>query len=211
MPNKNEKKYYRKEHKLSMNIKKVCIYCASSRQTEPVFRQEALRLGEILATNGITLVYGGSAAGSMGALAQGAMSQNGRVIGVIPKFMVDLEWANQNISELVLVNDLQERKQKMIEGTDAAIALPGGSGTLDELLEAITWKRLGIYLNPIIIVNTNQFYDPLIEQLHKCIDQRFMDQRHSHLWTVVDEATEVLPAIQTAPHWMEEARYFAAI
>lgn len=194
-----------------MGIQKVCVYCASSRQADPLYRNSAEKLGEILAENSIILVYGGGAVGSMGALARGALSKSGEVIGIIPRFMVDLEWGNKNLSQLIIVKNMQERKKKMIEGVDAAIALPGGTGTLEELLEAITWKRLGLFLNPIVIVNTAGFYNPLLEQLNHSINEKFMDQRHGSMWTVVDRPEDVLPAISSAPPWFEGARHFAAI
>ena len=189
-----------------MKIKKVCVYCASSRQANPVYRDAARQLGEILAMNSITIVYGGGAVGSMGAISKG-----GRVVGIIPRFMVEMEWANGNISDLIVVNDMSERKKKMIEGVDAVIALPGGTGTLEELIEAITWKRLGIYLNPIILMNTLRFFDPCVELLNKCVSEKFMDKKHRNMWTVVNELDDVLPAIRSAPEWHKDARHFAAI
>jgi len=194
-----------------MKLEKVCVYCASSRQSNSAYRTAARRLGEILANNSITVVYGGGAVGSMGALAEGALSSGGRVVGIIPHFMVEMEWANKKISDLIIVNDMAERKKKMIEGVDAVIALPGGSGTLEELMEAITWKRLGIYLNPIILVNTKRFFDPLIELLEKCVSEKFMDQKHNNMWSVVKEPVDVLPTILATPEWYKNARHFAAI
>jgi uncharacterized protein (TIGR00730 family) len=99
----------------------------------------------------------------------------------------------------------------MIAGVDAAIALPGGSGTLEELMEAITWKRLGIFLGPIILVNTNGFFNPLVELLDNCIQENFMDKRHKNMWTLVDSAEEVLPAIKCAPIWSSDSQNFATL
>ena len=199
------------EKDIDMKIEKVCVYCASSQQANPVYRDAARHLGEILADNSITTVYGGGAVGSMGALADGAISKGGRVIGIIPRFMVEMEWANGKISDLIVVNDMAERKKKMIEGVDAVIALPGGTGTLEELIEAITWKRLGLYLNPIILMNTLRFFDHGIELLNKCVSEKFMDEKHKNMWTVVNEPEDVLQAIRLAPKWYKDARHFAAI
>src|SRR5947199_9365273 len=132
----------------------VCVYCASSRTAHPEYRAAARRLGEVLAGEGVGIVYGGGAAGSMGALADGALSKGGRVVGILPRFIADLEWGHKGLSDLQLVEDLRTRKHMMLALSQAAIALPGGSGTLEELLEAITLKRLGLYLNPIVMVNT---------------------------------------------------------
>lgn len=192
-------------------IRKVCVYCASSEKSDRVYLREAWRLGEILAANSITTVYGGGAIGSMGRLAEGALSKQGKVIGVIPRFMQELEWGHQGLTELHVVETMRERKHIMLTDSDAAIALPGGSGTLEELMEAISLKRLGIYLNPIVLVNTRGFYDPLLELLRRCIDERFMDKRHARMWTVAGSPEDVLPAIRQAPAWTAEARRFASL
>jgi hypothetical protein len=147
----------------------------------------------------------------MGALAEGALSEGGKVTGVIPDFMKQLEWAHGNLSELVVVDDIRTRKHLMLSDSDAVVALPGGSGTLEELFEAITLKRLGIYFRPIILVNTKRFFDPLIAVLQRCIDERFMDQRHAEMWTLVPRPEDVVPAILNAPQWDRDARKFAAV
>lgn len=186
------------------------MYCASSRQADPEYAEAAGRLGCLLAQEGATVVYGGAAIGSMRALADGALAEGGRVVGVLPRFMYDMELAHPGISELVLVNDLHERKRKMIDEVDAVVALPGGTGTFEELLEAITWKRLGLFLNPIVIVNQGGFYEPLLTQFQRSVDGRFMDERHLEMWTAVDDVHGVLDAIKQSPGWSEDARAFAA-
>ena len=189
----------------------VCVYCASSRTSHPEYRAAARRLGEVLAREGVGIVYGGGAAGSMGALADGALSHGGRVIGVLPRFMADLEWGHRGLTELQLVEDLRTRKHMMLTLSQAAIALPGGSGTLEELMEAITLKRLGLYLNPILIVNTRGFFGPLLDLLSLAIEERFMDPRHRMMWQVVETPEEVPAALAGAPAWGPEARSFAAV
>ncbi|MBS0417267.1 MAG: TIGR00730 family Rossman fold protein [Proteobacteria bacterium] len=189
----------------------VCVYCASSRSSHPEYREAAFRLGEVLASHGLGIVYGGGARGSMGALADGALSKGGRVVGILPRFMADLEWGHPGLSELELVEDIRVRKHLMLTRSHAAIALPGGSGTLEELLEAITLKRLGLYLNPILLVNTRGFFNPLIDVLNHAIAEHFMDERHALMWEVVDRAEDVPDALNRAPAWGEEARAFAAV
>src|SRR5215470_3689400 len=157
----------------------VCVYCASSRSAHPDYRAAARRLGEVLATEGVGIVYGGGAVGSMGALADGALARGGRVIGILPRFMADLEWGHKGLTDLQLVEDLRTRKHMMLTLSQGAIALPGGSGTLEELLEAITLKRLGLYLNPILLVNTRGYFDPLLTVLEHAIAEHFMDERHA--------------------------------
>jgi uncharacterized protein (TIGR00730 family) len=189
----------------------VCVYCASSRTAHADYRLAARRLGEVLAGAGISIVYGGGAAGSMGALADGALSAGGRVIGILPRFMADLEWGHPGLSDLQLVEDLRTRKHLMLTMSQAAIALPGGSGTLEELLEAITLKRLGLYLNPIVLVNTRGFFDPLLEVLRRAVAEHFMDTRHLSMWQVVATPDEIPQALASAPGWSAEARSFAAL
>jgi uncharacterized protein (TIGR00730 family) len=189
----------------------VCVYCASSTSAHPEYREAAFRMGEVLAGRGITLIYGGGSRGSMGALADGALSKGGRVVGILPRFMADLEWGHQGLTELKLVEDMRTRKHLMLTGAQAAIALPGGCGTLEELLEAITLKRLGLFLGPIILVNTRGFFNPLLELLSHAVGEHFMDERHSLMWQVVARAEDVPDALERAPAWTAEFRSFAAV
>ena len=189
----------------------VCVYCASSQASHPEYREVAFRLGAVLAGAGLEVVYGGGARGSMGALADGALSKGGRVVGILPRFMADLEWGHPGLTELELVEDMRVRKHMMLTRSQAAIALPGGCGTLEELLEAITLKRLGLYLNPILLVNTRGFFDPLIALLARAIEERFMDERHARMWEVVAQPEEVPEALNRAAVWDAGARSFAAL
>ena len=188
----------------------VCVYCASSRACHPDYHAAAYRLGELLAEGGCSIVYGGGAVGSMGAVADGALSKKGRVVGVIPEFMVELEWEHSGITELLRVEDMRTRKHLMLSQSHAVVALPGGTGTLEELFEAITLKRLGLYLNPIVVVNTRGFYDSLIQLMSLAVTERFMGEQHASMWQVVDRPEDVLPAIDSAPHWPADAIKFAA-
>ena len=178
---------------------RVCVFCASSRACDREYHDVAHRLGRLFAQQSWSIVYGGGAFGSMGALAEGALSEGGEVIGIIPDFMKELEWAHNGLSELVVVDNLRTRKHLMLSDSDAVVALPGGSGTLEELFEAITFNRLVLYLNPIVLVNTRGFFDPCIALLNRCIEERFMDSRHGAMWSVVREPEEVIPAIVNAP------------
>lgn len=194
---------------LTQPQRSVCVYCASSLACDTHYHDVARRLGGLLATSGWTVVYGGGRSGSMGALAEGALTAGGRVVGIIPRFMQDLEWGHDALSELHVVEDMRSRKHGMLTRASAVVALAGGTGTLEELLEAITLKRLGLFLGPIILVNTRGYYDPLLSQLTSAIDGRFMDARHSELWSVVTDPESVLPAIETSPEWSAANRDFA--
>jgi uncharacterized protein (TIGR00730 family) len=189
----------------------VCVYCASSSSAHPEYRAAASRLGQVLAGRGITVIYGGGSRGSMGALADGALGKGGRVVGILPRFMADLEWGHQGLSELKLVEDLRTRKHLMLTGAQAAIALPGGCGTLEELLETITLKRLGLFLGPIILVNTRGFFRPLLDLLSHAVGEHFMDDRHALMWQVVEQPEDVPDALERAPAWTAEFRSFAAV
>jgi len=190
-------------------IRNVCVYCASSQQAPEQYRDAAAVLGRTLAEQGRRIVFGAGAVGSMGALADGALAAGGEVVGVIPKFMVELEWAHQGLTELVVVEDMHVRKRKMLELSDALVALPGGSGTFEELLEAITWKRLGLFTGPIVILDQGGYYRPLIAQLDRSVSDRFMDERHREMWQVVADVEGVIPALDSAPPWSADSVRFA--
>ncbi len=191
--------------------RRISVYCASSRKCPGEYHAAAHRLGEVLADSGFTVVYGGGAVGSMGALADGALGRGGRVVGVLPRFMQELEWGHRGLSELHLVEDLRTRKEKRLEESHGVVALPGGCGTMEELLEAITLKRLGLFLHPIILVNTRQFFDPLQHLLLSAISESFMDRRHEAMWQLVSVPDEVPKAIATAPTWSIAAQSFASL
>jgi uncharacterized protein (TIGR00730 family) len=192
-------------------IQSACVYCASSSQSSPLYLEAAARLGRILAEQGITIVYGGSSLGSMGRLASAALDAGGKVIGVLPRFMDELEWGNRALTELRIVDDMHERKRVMLELSDAAIAMPGGCGTLEELFEAITWKRLGLYFGPVVLVNVNGFFDPCIELLNRCVDERFMGEKHRAMWSVARDPESVIDTLRSTPQWSRDARDFAAL
>jgi uncharacterized protein (TIGR00730 family) len=195
----------------AMEINRVCVYCASSAKCEAVYHEVARRLGGELARANVTVVFGGGSTGSMGALADGAITAGGRVIGVIPRFMYDLEWGHPGLSELVLVRDMHERKRLMINEVDAVVALAGGCGTFEELFEAMAWKRLGLFGGAIVMVNTRDYFRPCLEMLDQSVRERFMDERHRAMWTVVEEPEQVLGAIRAAPEWPHSNRMFAVV
>jgi hypothetical protein len=192
-----------------MVIRTVCVFCAASSACDRVYLDAAAELGGRLAGAGLRIVYGGGSVGLMGALADAAIAAGGAVVGVLPRFMDAIEWGHRGISEMRVVDDMHERVKSMKELSDAFVALPGGCGTMDELFQALTWKRLGLHVGPIVIVNVNGYFDPCLAQLRRAIDERFMDARHAEMWTVVDDASGVMPALRTATRWSERAIDFA--
>lgn len=192
-------------------LKTICVYCASSTQVDDSYFKVAEELGKTLADNKLELVYGAGCIGLMGEVADSALQNGGKVTGIIPQFMIEMDWHHKNLSSLIVVDSMHERKEKMASLADAAIALPGGCGTMEELLEIITWKQLGLFLHPIIIVNTNNYYEDLIKMLEKAVCQNFMRDVHLRMWTVVDKVEDIIPAIQNAEKWDTNTRKFAAI
>lgn len=191
--------------------KAICVYCASSQRCDRAYHDAARRLGEVLAERAFMIVYGGGALGSMGALADGALARGGKIVGVIPRFMMELEWGHQRLTELRVVEDMRIRKHEMLSRSQGVVALPGGSGTLEELIEAITLKRLGLYVHPIVLVNTRGFFAPLIQLLERAVEEHFMDERHLNMWQVVSTPDDVPAALDAAPPWSHAARDFAAV
>lgn len=192
-------------------IQSVCVYSASSTKINEEYFQAARQLGHLLARRQMRLINGAGCIGLMAACADACLEQGGQVTGVIPRFMVEQGWHHTGLTELIITEDMHTRKQTMARLSDAAIALPGGCGTLEELLEVITWKQLGIYLKPIVLLNTNGYYDPLLQMLQKAVDEHFMRPEHQAIWRVAYTPEEALDLIETTPMWNKEVRKFAAI
>lgn len=172
----------------------VTVYCASSPEIDPRFVDDALALGSLMARNGITLVNGGGRMGLMGATIDGVLRSGGRAIGVIPRFMYDKNLQHPGVTELIVTSSMHTRKERMAALADAAIALPGGIGTFEELMEIITWRKLSLFHGNVVILNTLGYYDPLIEMLHKAIGDKFMSPRCADYWTVASTPEEALAA-----------------
>jgi len=192
-------------------MQNICVYCASSSQVKPVYFAAAEQLGEILAANDLQLIYGGGHRGLMGKIADTVLAGGGKVTGIIPGFMCEVEWNHTGLTDLILVESMHQRKEKLATMADAVVALPGGCGTMEELLEVITWKRLGIFTKPIIICNVSGYFDPLIEMLNRSVDENFMGEEHRKMWEVVETADQVLNAINQSQKWDKNARNFAAL
>ncbi len=190
---------------------KICVYCASSAKVDKAYFEAAERLATAFAKADAEVVYGGGAAGLMGALADTMLKHGAKIRGILPKFMVDVEWEHKGVIDMVLTDTMHERKARFLEDVDALVALPGGSGTLEELLEAITLKRLGQFTKPIVILNTNGYYNPLLEMLEKAVKENFMKDIHLEMWKVVSEPEEVLDAIKNSKPWDKGAINFAAV
>ncbi|MBD8983215.1 MAG: TIGR00730 family Rossman fold protein [Bacteroides cellulosilyticus] len=192
-------------------ITSVCVYCASSTKIDSAYFEDARELGTLLGQRHIRLINGAGGIGLMSATADAVLAADGEVTGVIPRFMVEQGWHHKGLTEMIEVDDMHQRKQKMAALSDAVIALPGGCGTLEELLEIITWKQLGLYLNPIVILNTRGYFDPLLEMMQRAMDENFMRRQHGDIWHVAQTPQEAIDLIHNTPIWDSSIRKFAAI
>lgn len=188
---------------------KICVFCASSAKIDKSYFKATEALARLFVNENIEVVFGGGAVGLMGKLADTIIQNGGKLKGIMPKFMNEVEWAHKGVSDFELTDTFHERKAKLLSGIDGLVALPGGSGTLEELLEAITLKRLGQFTKPIVILNTSGFYIPLKQMLEKCVSENFMHEKHLNMWTFVNEPEEVIPALKNTPGWNEDAINFA--
>ncbi len=190
-------------------IKKVCVYCASSDKINEEYFEATQSLARALVRNNTVVVYGGGARGLMGTLADTVLEEKGRIIGIMPHFMKEVEFHHKDVNEFIFTADMHERKKQFMVGVDALITLPGGCGTFEELMEAITLKRLGIFTKPIVILNINGYYDKLLEMLEHAIGEGFMGDQHRDIWTVFDDPNKVIEVIHNSPPWSKEAIKFA--
>lgn len=159
------------------DLKSICVYCGANSGSDPRHQEAAEFLGKAMAAEGITLVYGGASIGLMGILAKTVLANGGEAVGIIPQFLKDREVMLTEVSELIVTTDMHERKRQMFERSDAFVALPGGIGTLEEVVEMITWAQLDQHRKPILIANINGFWDPLVAQFNRMEDDGFL---HKH-------------------------------
>ena len=185
----------------------ICVFCASSANIDSRYLDAARELGGLLAREGWRCVNGGGAVGLMGALTDGALDVGGEVTGVIPKFMVDNGWCYDRLDDVIITADMHQRKQMMSEMADAVIAMPGGVGTLEELLETLTWRQLGLVKVPVIILNTMGYFDPLLAMLGHAIDEGFMKESHARLWRVAATPAEAVAMLADGESVEFESKY----
>ena len=184
-----------------MERKTVVVYGASSADAEKVFVDAAFQLGSLIAKSGKRLVSGAGSTGLMAAVENGTLAAGGVSIGIIPQFMVDNGWLHEGLTEVRVTATMHERKKMMAEMADAVVALPGGTGTFEELFEIITWKMLGLFVKPIIILNTDHYYDPLLDMLDRTAQRHFMNPVFKKLWAVAQTPEEALTLVDTLSDW----------
>ncbi|MES1215933.1 MAG: TIGR00730 family Rossman fold protein [Bacteroidota bacterium] len=175
-----------------MPVNDISVFCGSKKGNNPVYVQHAQELGKILVQYNVSLVYGGGSTGIMGAIADAVMENNGKVIGIIPKLLVDWEHQHESITELLVVDDMHSRKKKLYELCDAAVILPGGLGTLDELFEMMTWNQLSIHNKPIFIINSAGFYNHLINHMRNFEQEGFLYEKLDERITILNEPSQIV-------------------
>jgi len=181
---------------------RVCIFASSSSRISNVYAEAASELGILLARAGTEVVFGGGGIGLMGKLADTIIENNGTITGVIPSFMKDQGWDHSDVNEMIITDDMGERKKQMFAMADAIIALPGGVGTLEELTEAITLKQLGLFRGPIIILNTLNFYKSLIDFFEHMVEEYFLRYEHKSIWEVAATPAEVMTMLERKDPWL---------
>jgi len=173
-------------------MKSIAVFCGSSVGNNDIFKQQATLLGQTLAKQNIVLVYGGAKIGLMGAVADGALSEGGKVIGVLPAFLKSKEIAHDRLTELIMVDSMHERKTRMNELCDGVIAMPGGFGTLEEFFEMLTWAQLGLHKKPIAILNVNGFYNALIMMVDTMVEKGLLKEINQQMVLISDNIDDLL-------------------
>jgi uncharacterized protein (TIGR00730 family) len=193
------------------NINAVCVYCGSNAGTEPAFGEGAARLGRIFAENDVRLIYGGGSVGLMGILADAVLAHGGKATGIIPDFLTQRERPRRVGQELIVTRDMHERKRTMFDRADAFVALPGGIGTLEELVEQLTWAQLGRHNKPILIANINGYWDPLLTLVSHMRERAFVPDSLAVNFLVTERVEDILPVLRHAARGRAEAEQAMAI
>lgn len=186
------------------NIKSLCVYCGSSDRGSPAHHDAALRLGSTMAKAGIRLVYGGGRIGMMGRIADAVMDSGGEVIGIIPQFLEQVEVGHSGVTQLIVTENMHDRKQKMAEMSDAFLIMPGGLGTLEETFEILTWKQLGLHEKPVIIADIGGYWQHLTNLIDHMIAENYAKPENRALFQVIDNIEELLPALSAMPAYDHE-------
>ncbi len=180
------------------NIQALCVYCGSTEDVDPIYLEAAKNFGTIMAAHGIRLIYGGGGVGLMGAIADAVLARNGDVTGIMPEFLLDIEVGHEGVRDMLIVDSMHSRKQKMFDLADAFIVLPGGFGTLDEVVEILTWKQLCRHDKPVLLANIGGYWDPLITLITSMTHAGFAQPQNVNLLTTVTSVEEILPALAAA-------------
>ena len=193
-----------------MEPKRVTIFCASSSAVSEVYSLAAIELGAYLATNKYHVVYGGGDKGLMGEMADAVIANEGKITGVIPHFMKELEWEHKGVTEMIYTETMAERKQLLVKQTDCVLVMPGSVGTLEEVFEVLSSKKLGLFFKPVIFYNVNNYFNDLLQHLDKMVEENFMKGVHGEMWQTASTINELNHLLLSPVNWPEDARKFAA-
>ncbi len=177
----------------------ICVFCGARFGNAPGTRELAASLGELLAREGMTLIYGGGGVGLMGVLANAALDAGGKAVGVIPRFLLEREAGHPALTETVIVENMHERKLQMFDRSDAIVVLPGGLGTLEEFFEVLSWRTLGLHAKPIVIVDLGGYWQPLAALLRSCVEGGFAERAHLDVVAFIDSLDQLLPTLAAMP------------
>ena len=181
-------------------MKSIAVFCASSDGNDPIYKETAYQVGKTLGEMGYKIIYGGGKVGSMGAVAQGGLDVGAEVIGVIPDFLCSKEIAMEGLTELIIVENMHERKLKMNELSDGSISLPGGFGTLEEYFEIITWGQLGLHTKPSAILNVNAYYDPMVLQFEKMLESGLLQEKFKDMLLIDSDLNKLMEKMENYTH-----------
>ncbi len=182
-----------------MELRRVCVYCGSAASSDEATEKEIRAFGREIARRGVTLVYGGSSRGLMGALADEVLAAGGKVVGVMPRALEGRESAHRGLTELQVVSTMHEREQRMFDLSDAFVAFPGGFGTMENLIEMLTWKQMGIHGKPIVLANIGGYFDPLLAQFEAAIRSKYVRAEDRILFAVAENTKAILTLLEGAP------------
>ncbi len=185
-------------------IRTLCVYCASSQRGKQSHREAAVRFGSIMADSGIRLVFGGGRVGLMGLIADSVLASGGEVVGIIPRFLDQVEVGHNEVTELIVTENMHDRKAKMAQLSDGFVILPGGLGTLDETFEILTWKQLGLHDKPVVIVDLDGYWKPLVDMIDHMVAENYARPENRDLFRVVASVEDVLPALDAMPAFTHE-------
>jgi len=185
-------------------IRSLCVYCGSSGRGRDSHHEAARRLGRLMAEAGVRLVYGGGRIGMMGLIADAVLAAGGEVVGIIPRFLDQVEVGHSGVSRMIVTDNMHERKEKMAELADAFVILPGGLGTLDETFEILTWKQLQLHDKPVVIADIDGYWQPLVDLVDRMIEENYARPEHRNMFRVVGSVDEVLPALEEMPEFRTE-------
>ncbi len=186
----------------------LCVYCGSSADVADAYKDAAVQVGRMAGERGIEIVYGGGRVGLMGLVADAALAADGRVTGIIPRHIVEMEVAHETLSEMIVVDTMHQRKRMMVDRSDAFVILPGGLGTLDEAFEILTWKQLRLHDKPIVIANIDGYWEPLLALVRHGVDEGFIRPRHAGLFSEVKTIDALFPALEAAIQAIDAAGSF---